>query len=757
MSLSVELPLASCGARSRLAAVSLSVLAACLAAPSGAAAQAAQAGSTTLGEIVVTANKRSEKLSDTPAAITAATSEQLQKAGVVEPRDLQGLAPGLTVGGSRGSGTFVLRGLNTGTDNNPVVGTQIDGAPICPVATGAGASFLQPQIDPEVISQVEILRGPQGTLYGGSTLGGIVNYVTAKPSLTTPGGSLYGEVSETQRGGANGVARGSYNAPIIQDQLALQASGYYDRFSGFIDAPALGEKDVNDHKSYGGRVALLWAPISDLQVQLAETISRQRTVGDQVTRDSTGAPLAGELGTTAQVLPRYDSNFYLTSLNVDYDAHWAKLSYVGTYQQGDTTFATDLTSYSLGSLAKTVLPLFGGAAVAADAGVGELQPLSFRKTTQEVRLTSPDTGRVRWITGLFYGHESSGAPQNIGAFDDNQSLTTSLLYFDLKTHLTEVAGFGDVTFQVTPKLDITAGVRVGHIKQDYQQLFSGADAGAYNALLTAVGAAPTPTDSGVQHSSDTYATYMANVRYQLSAHNMIYARFSTGFRPGGPNAIAPGLPSTFDADTTHDYEAGWKVNFWDDRAYLDLSAYNIEWNKIQVTTVSNTGVGGLTNGGHAVSRGLEATLSARPVEGLNLTATAAYNDAHFTEDAITTAGVVALKGDRLPNAPRWMGSVSADYTWPLWDGLDGFVGGQLRVVDERYWIPQSSGMLPQYLMPSYVTADLRAGVQRGPIEVQVFVRNVGDKRAELANVNFGPNFVTIARPRTFGASISTKF
>lgn len=739
------------------AAASAGVLAACLVVPAIAAAQASsQDEPATMSEIVVTANKRTERLSQTPSAVTAATSEQLQAAGVLEPRDLQGLAPGLTVGGSRGSGAFVLRGLNTGTDNNPVVGTQIDGAPIGPVAAGAGASFLQAQIDPEVISRVEILRGPQGTLYGGSTLGGIVNYVTTKPSLTTAAGSAYGELSDTKNGGTNGIVRGSYSAPLVQDQLGLQLSGYYDRMSGFIDASTLGEKDVNYHRSYGGRAALLWAPTSNLQVQLAETYSHQRSISDQVTYDAAGAPLSNDLDTTAMVLPRYDAKFSLTSLNVDYGMDWAKLSYVGTYQDGNTTFTADLTSYSLGALAKSVLPVFGGAAVDADAGVGEDQPLSFKKTTQEVRLTSPDTGAVRWIAGLFYAHERSGSPQNIGAYD-GQSLVNSLLYFDLRTHLTEVSGFGDLTYQITPKLDVTGGVRVGHIKQDYRQLLSGADADAYNALLVFSGAAATPADTGLQKSSDTFATYLANLRYQISDSNMVYARFSTGFRPGGPNIAAPGLPSTYDPDTTQDFTAGWKVTFMDGRAYLDLSAYTIEWDKIQVSSVSSTGVGGLINGGHAVSRGVEATLATKPVHGLDVTATLAYSDAHMTEDVVTSAGVIARKGDRLPNAPRWMGSVSVDYTHPLSATLDGFIGAQLRAVDDRYWIPESSAILPQYRMPSYVTADLRAGVRYGETQVQVFVRNVGDERAQLANANFGPNFVTTSRPRTFGASISTKF
>ena len=742
--------------RRRKAAVSLAVLATCLGAPVVAAAQSQDAPSA-VGEVVVTANKRTEKLNTVAAAVTAVTSTQLQDAGLVETRDLQGLVPGLTLAGSRGSGSFVLRGIDTGTDNNPVVGAQIDGAPIGPVAAGAGAAFLLPQIDPDVLSQVEVLRGPQGTLYGGSTLGGIVNYVTTKPSLTSAGGSFYAEASGTEHGGANGVVRGSLSAPIVQDQLALQVSGYDDGFSGYINAPELGDKDVNYNHAYGGRVALLWEPASNLHVQLAETYSGLNSVSDQATYNSNGVPTNGNLTTAAKVLPRYDADFHLTSLNADYDMGWAKLSYIGTYQRADTTFTSDLTSYSLGALAKGALPAFGGAPVAADAGVGELQPTNFSKVTQEIRLASPDAGPLRWIGGLYYGYEDTTAPQNIGAFDNSQALTDSLLYFNLITHLTEVAGFGNVTYQITPKLDVTGGVRVGSVDQDYRQTFAGADAAAYNALLAFVGAPPTPADSGKSSSSETFATYLADVRYRFTSDDMVYARFSTGFRPGGPNEAGAGLQSSYAADTTDNYELGWKTDLFDKRAYLDLSLYDIEWDHIQITTVSSTGVGGLTNGGHAVSRGVEATFEARPVEGLSLTATVAYDDAHLTQDVITPAGVIGLKGDQLPNAPKWMESVSAEYSWPVVNRVDGFVGGALRAVDSRYWVPESTTLFPQYQMPSYLTGDLRAGLRSGRTEVQVFVRNVGDERAQTANSAYGLNFVTISRPRTIGAAVSTKF
>ena len=742
--------------RARKAAASLAVLAACLAAPAVVAAQT-QLQASTVEEVVVTANKRTEKLSTVAAAVTAVTSTQLEDAGLVETRDLQGLVPGLTLAGSRGSGSFVLRGIDTGTDNNPVVGAQIDGAPVGPVAAGAGAAFLLPQIDPDVLSQIEVLRGPQGTLYGGSTLGGIVNYVTTRPNLTGVGGSLYAEASGTEHGGANGVVRGAYNLPLVQDQLALQVSGYYDGFSGYINAPALGDKDVNYDHTYGGRIALLWAPTSKLHVQLAETYSGLNSVSDQATFNSDGVPTNGPLATAAKVLPRYDADFYLTSLNVDDDLDWAKLSYIGTYQRADTTFTSDLTSYSLGALAKGVLPVFGGAAVGADAGVGELQPTNFSKVTQEIRLASPETGPLRWIGGLYYGYEDTTAPQNIGAFDNNQALTDSLLYFNLITHLTEVAGFGNVTYQITPKLDVTGGVRIGYIDQDYRQTFAGADAGAYNALLTFSGLPATPADTGTQSSSETFATYLADVRYRFSSDDMVYARFSTGYRPGGPNEAAAGLQTTYAPDTTENYELGWKTDLFSKHAYLDLSLYDIEWDHIQITTVSSTGVGGLTNGGHAVSRGVEATFEAKPIEGLSLTATVAYDDAHLTQNVITPAGVIGLKGDQLPNAPKWMESVSAEYTWPLADRLDGFVGGAVHAVDARYWVPESTTLFPQYQMPSYVTGDLRAGVRSGRTELQVFVRNLGDERAQTANSAYGLNFVTLSRPRTIGAAVSTKF
>ena len=724
----------------------------------GSPGRASPSDGATLGEVVVTANKRAEPVKTVADAIAVLPAQQLETAGVTELRDLNGLVPGLVVSGSDASGEFVIRGLSTGPDATPLVGFQIDGAPIGSVTNGANTADQMPEIDPSLISRIEVLKGPQGTLYGGSTLGGIVQFVTKKPSLDQVDGSFSVEGSGTEHGDGNYVLRASASAPLVQDKLGLQLSAYDDDLGGYVDDQKLGRNDFDYHHSYGGRAALLWQINPDFQVQLSDLYSHSKSYIDIVPYDATThKPLDGDLIYNEGVLPLDENNFNLVSLNAGYDLHWATLSYVGTYQRFDNNYATDFTAESLVPIVEGALPLFGGVAVPANSSVGADLDLHTTKYTSELRLASPDTGRFRWLAGLFYNHEQSDQPQTVGVVEPDQNFAPAplndLLNYTLLTHLTEVAGFADLTYYIIPRLDVTGGIRVGHIDQDYRQLFSGSDSEALNTLFTVSGLLPTAADSGLGKESDTFETYLADLRYHLTANSMVYFRFATGYRPGGPNVSVPGVPPTFAPDTTKNYEVGWKTNFWGKKGYLDASAYWIDWDNIQLLTQFD-GLGGTTNGGSAVSRGIEASLTLTPVAGLTLTGSGAYNDAHLTE---TIPGGLGNEGDRLPNDPKWTAAFGATYEWSLGNDWCPYVGAQVRYVDSRNFSFEHSAIYPDYVMPQYTTADLQAGVRHGPYDFQVFARNVNDERAQLGDESRGVNFIAVSRPRTVGASISAHF
>ncbi|ALJ15887.1 hypothetical protein ATM17_24230 [Sphingopyxis macrogoltabida] len=708
-------------------------------------------------EIVVTAQKRSEKLSDVPVAVTAVSADQLQAAGAVTLRDLSASAPGLQIAGGIGSGSLTIRGITSGNDGNSTVGLQIDGAPVGPAAFGAAGGSYMPELDPSLLTQVEVLRGPQGTLYGSSTLGGIVNYVLKQPNLGETEGSFFAEGMTTRKGELGGTLRAMVNTPLATDRVALQIGGFGSALGGFVDNVAAGREDFNNRKSYGGRIALAAELTPDLRVTISDLYSRVESKQDLVVYNpATQRPAAGDLVNNDAVLPVYNSKLNMVALNVDADLHWATLSSITSYQNLDSRNLVDFTAARLGAIVVNFLPLYGGVTLPTPANPAVSVELGTDKITQELRLTSPDDGSFKWVVGLFYNHEKSQNAQVVSSYDENgrprPGNLSPLVRYDLLTHYTEYAGFGNATWSPTPKLDITGGIRVQFIDQDYRQLYSGSDAAALNALFGDFGFSPTPADSGLAKDSDSVVTYLASVRYKFSPRSMVYARFATGFRPGGPNIIVPGLPTTFEPDTTYDYELGVKTSFWEGRGFFDLSLYNIDWKNIQILTIAN-GINGQTNGGSATSRGVEASLRLEPADGLTLSGSFAYSDAKLNE---TIPGGLGTKGDPMPMNPKWSGSLSADYEWPMGDA-EGFVGASANFVGKRYSGFQSSLVYAQYVLPSYTLVNLRGGVRVDDWEFSLFVRNLGDERAQLGATTLASNLVAVQRPRTIGAAISKRF
>jgi iron complex outermembrane receptor protein len=730
-----------------------------------AAAEQTQAGASNdvaAGEIVVTAQKKEERLSTVPAAVSAVSAQQLVTAGAVTSRDLAARVPSLQVGGGYGSGTFIFRGLNTGIATSPVVGTQIDGAPIGATSGLALGSIVQPQIDPSTIDRIEALRGPQGTVYGGNTLGGIVNYVTTKPSLTRTTGSFYVEGSGTQGGGANVTARGMISTPLITDKVGLQLSAFGNRQAGFIDATTANQDNYNFNHSYGARAALSWQVTPGLRLQISDLYSNVHSRIDVVLGDpATSKPIGRDLTDPQGALPIYNSRFNVASLSADLEVGSSTLSYIGTLQNSKSAWGIEGSTSSLAGILQS-LPAFGGTAYPASDSIVAATPQHMQKTTQELRFASPNQGRLRWLVGAFYSHETADVLQDIGAVRPDQSrepgAASTLLSFHLFNHLTEYAGFGNLTYYITPKLDITGGIRVSRVEQDYRQLFGGSDASAYNTLFSLFGFAPTPADTGLARDKRTLKNYLANVRYTFSPSTMAYFRFSTGVRVGGPNTVAPGLSPTYAPDSTDNFEIGLKSTLLDKLLYFELTAFDVNWRDVQVLTVGSGGASGVTNGGRAYSRGVEATLTARPASGLTVAAWLTYNNAKLKDDIITGAGTIGLKGDPLPNAPKWSGSISAEYKWPLREGLEGFVGGDARYNGARDATPRHNVVyLPNYHLPSYVLGDLRAGLRYAHYELTLFARNVGNARAQIGETSNGSAFVILQRPRTIGASLAAKF
>lgn len=713
-----------------------------------------------LGDIIVTANKRSERALEVPGAITAFRGDDLLASGQTSIRDFAGQTPGLQFNDGVGSGAPIIRGLSIGIDTSPTVATIVNGAP---VGSSSSLNFGAQEtldIDPIDFDRIEVLKGPQGTIYGANTIGGLLSYTLHAPSLTKVEAIARGEVGFTRHGDTSYSGRAAIGMPLVTDVLGVRASGFYDKRGGFVDNAARGINNENSADSYGGHGTLLFAPTGRLKIT-ADGFYQHVNIDahDVVAYDfTTRQPRNGDLHYDEYVLPSTIKNSTVGILNVDYDFGFAALTSVTSRQY---IHSIDVQNATSGALVNTlaVLPRFGGVALPTPRAVGLGRDNAVHKTTQEIRLTSPGDGRFSYIIGGYYDSERTRYLASYSGQTATGGPATGLnpaLLFEVNAKLEEYSGFVNGTFKITPTLDVTGGFRIGRINQSFTQAFSGSDSVPLNTVLGLSKANPIPLLSVPGSSRDTPKTYLATLRYHFSPDGIIFARFSTGYRPGGPNLPTPALPATFGSDRTQNYEAGFKTKFFGGKGSLDVTGYYEKWKDILVVVTSG-GLSGYANGGDARVFGLEAAFALRPVPQLTLNATFAYSDGKIVTARPVTVGTLA-PGDPLPYDPRTSGSLSAEYRAPAFGGFEGYLAGSVRYSDDRYSVFRSRTVSPTYRLPAYALADLRAGIQNPKLDLEVFVRNVTDNRAQLAaNPFYNIAEVTVARPRTIGLAATIKY
>jgi iron complex outermembrane receptor protein len=705
-------------------------------------APAASEDSPQYGDIVVTAQKREERLIDVPQSITAVSSDDLARLNATQFRDFANSIPALsfTTSGA-GQSQVSLRGVTAGSDIGQTVGIYVDDVPYGSSSAFTNAASLGLDVGLFDLDRLEVLRGPQGTLYGASAMGGVLKYVTRRPGLASFGADAQAGVSSTRHGGVSYNGALAVDVPIVTDTLGLRASGFYSRDGGFVRNVALGEDDVGRSRVYGGRLDLLFQPTDALAVRLtgfAQDIHRDGTA----TADYTlaGQPVDGALDQRRLKAEPFEQQFRLVSGTVSYDFGAATLTSISSYQTTDSDYRQDFSALYVPVLAQFGLDF---SAVVADQG------RSTDKFTQEVRLLSSGEGMFEWLVGGFYTHEKSGNRQHVIGFDPTGAVSPlNLATVSLPSTYEEIAGFGNLTVHLSDAFDITGGLRYAHNSQSYAQNGSG--------LL--IGSAPEA------RASDNVVTYLANARYRFSPHATAYVRFATGYRPGGPNFVARDpvtgdllAPTSFEADTLKSYEAGFKGETVDRSFGVDLAAYHIDWDNMQVPSAAGN-VSVIANARRAKIDGAELTLTARPSRSFTVTGAFAHQDARLAEDSPLLGG---MKGDPLPNVPKYTAAVSADYAGGE-GGIRPTAGATLRFVSDRVASFDANALLPQYDLGDYVTVDLRAGATFGPVVTQLFVRNLFDVRGQLSASTFtsgagGPAQVTILQPRTIGISATAHF
>ncbi|MFA6117314.1 MAG: TonB-dependent receptor [Sphingomonas sp.] len=692
-------------------------------------------------DIVVTARKRAERLIDIPQSVSVISADMLDQVHAERFADYFTRVPSASIVETQAGQTrLVLRGIST-NGVGATVATYVDETPYGSATSLANGSILTPDIDPFDLERVEILRGPQGTLYGANSLGGLVKYVTVAPQTDAFHAAAQGGFESVDGGETGWSGRAAVNVPL-GDVIAVRGSGFYRTDPGYIDDPVLGP-NVNGGKTYGGRGSILVKPSDAFSVrgtvfaQNLESNASNTVDSDPVTL----RPTLGDLKQSRLVAEPNHVKYRIYNATADYDFGPVDLISSSSWGSLDQAQIQDISGlYG---------PLLTGA-FGIPLGSIINQNVTQRRFTQEVRLASSGASAFEWTLGGFYTRERNAINQSIDAIDDPTGAHVpgldGLAFATVLSEYREIAGFASGTYHFSPTFDLSVGGRYSHNTQRAVQTSSGPLAG----------------DSSLDGtSSDDVFTYSVAPAFKPNEHLTIYARVARGYRPGGPNVLPPSAPNDvprqFGPDTTTDYEIGIKTELLDRKLSLELTGFYTQWKNIQLFA-SIGGFGVNANGGKASSKGVELSISARPVPGLTLAANGAYYEAVLDDDAPPVVG--GLDGDRLPYAPRFASTLSADYEKALSDRVTGTIGASWRYTGERRsaFEPGAS----QHRLDAYGQVDAHVGVSFDRFRLDAFVRNLTDSRGILdvgtaGSARNGAIAVAVSRPRSFGATLGVRY
>jgi len=719
-------------------------------------------------EIVVTAQKREQVLIDVPQSITVVGGETLEKHQAASFPDYLKLVPGLQLDqATPGAGRLILRGLNTGGVASTVA-VYVDETPFGSSTALANGGVLAGDFDTFDVARVEVLRGPQGTIYGANSLGGLLKFVTNAPDTGKFEARARGSVETVSGGDMSYHGNAMINVPL-GDTLAVRASGFYNKLGGFIDSIGTTDTDafgytltadtaenINGSESYGGRASLLFRPSDTFDIRLSAFLQNIRTNASSVVESdpNTLALLYG--GPTqsrfADAFVNIDYRLYNGVFNYDFGG--VTLTSSTSYASQKQTFRDDAT-FNLSGIVRALL-----GAPANDFFLD--QHTNNRKFTQEVRLSSAPGGTVEWLAGGYYNNEKALIQQDFAAVVPGT--TTPIAFPFVLGHVTldskyeEYAGFANATVHLGARFDVDVGARYSHNSQV-------ADQGADGTLAGNV-----PINSNLRSSDDVF-TFAVAPKFKISERATLYARASKGYRPGGPNVVAPNAPAdtpvSFDPDTAISYEIGFKGETADRTFAIDASVFHIDWKNIQLITVIN-GFGLNINGSSATSDGAEFTVTVRPTPGLTASLNGAYTDAKLTGDAPPEVG--GLNGDRLPFTPPVSLSANADYEWSVGSDANAYLGGSLRFLGAQsgdFDADFRAANGRHRRVRAYEVVDLRAGVDFKQFGVEVYARNLTNAQGRtstgaltssgLPMTPRGALETGIIRPRTIGVSLSAGF
>lgn len=748
-------------------------------------AQSEQRASGNMGfeEIVVTARKRSETLSDIPISISVLTERSLERMGAKDFTDLLGTVPSLSaVQQGAGRTVIIMRGVSTGAirndkpQNKEVVGLYIDDIPV-------SVNGYNPESVLFDLERVEVLRGPQGTLYGAGSMNGTIRLITKKPNASEIESKAEGDVSFTRDGGLNYGMKGMVNVPLVEDKLALRISATHSREEGYIDNINTGEDNVNDSVTTGARMALRWEPSESLTLDASFMYEKSDTAEDPIEQNTPFATdqngrQAGSRSYGNLTLGGFDSNMKLYNFTATYDFEFAELVASSSYM--------DRSSENRLSLEYITAKL--GASPAALAGIDHTQSTLYDGTditdfSQEIRLASTSGSNLQWIVGGYYnqrdryflqdavipGFDLYAAP-DIGIDDSlafGAPVIDKVFYGDQDITQKQFAVFGEVYYTYEP-VTITAGLRWF----DWQQEFTAFSSGFLNGGVTRI----PNSGTGVETAKANGFNPKVNVSVDVTDNSLFYVQAAKGFRFGGVNDPVPTVgcenalasldltraPATFDEDTNWNYEAGLKGDFLEKRLNASVTYFYVKWSNIQSTRSLN-GLGGdncpfsyTDNSGSLVSKGVELETTAYVTDNLKVNLGATFTSSELAEDAPNFS---ALKGDRAPYVPDFSMNVSVEYNFEISDQATGYIWANVQHNGSRD-IMFNKRSANFRMLNSYQMVNLRLGVDWDSLEISLYASNLLDSQAAtfVGRPGFvSPGYTYNLRPRTIGLNVRTAF
>jgi len=726
----------------------------------------------------VTADKRGEEsIQSIPTTIQAISGEALEKRGAVEFADYAGQVAGLSYDDlGPGDKKYVIRGV---TSTGPAtVGVYYDEA----VITGSNANDgggREPDIRLFDLERIEVLKGPQGTLYGASSMSGTIRYITKKPVINAVQGYVQAEGSSTQSGGTNYSYNGAVNLPIVTDAIALRAVAWDVHNSGFIDddrIPGGPIKDANFETTRGGRVTLRWQLNDDLNILLTGTTQTLETGGSaRFTPPGTqsfgdaahGYPPVpgGDLVNTDLTLSPWKENMQIFGATATYTGVGGVFTATSNYFKRHIDFWFD---------SSPILFFFG----VPIPGITE-EPQDRRISSSELRYASKFAGPVNFVVGGLFQDEHNDLTVNViksnafglpnGPFsplnsDDALTNPNGNTFFGRADDrvIKQYAAFGEVTWAVTDRFNVLGGVRYFTSKQDGAQV-----------TLHPFGGFGPGIPIGVQSNSASgnKTTFKLNGSYKFD-FGLLYLTASEGFRVGGTNPanlpFASGIPLGYRPDTLRNYEIGWKSDLFDRRLRLNAAAYAIRWSDIQIASTDKTGAFTFTtNAGTASVDGFELEAQMLITTGLELDLAGSYENARLTEDQPNPQGLpfnklintnYAFNGDKLAEVPPVTLNAALTYSFPVSATATVSLRSDVTYRDASNTQANTQSQF-NVRLASYTLVNLRAGVDWNEWNLTAFAKNLFDKRAQVDAISSqqDPLALITLRPRTVGLQVTRKF